>query len=189
VPARDAARTLLGAEQMSWLRRELTATRARWTFITQQTAFASLARNGRSPRYWTYGWDGYPAERARVLGLIGEARPPNPVFLGGDVTRPTSATSRRTSPRPARIVATEFCGTSITSPTSLDAKHVAAIIQDNPHVLFGDPVHRGYLLAEFAAKTLNVKLRGADDVRQREPKVSTIAAWTVADGKPGAQRA
>lgn len=187
---REPARTLLGAEQMTWLRRELPASRARWTFLTQQTAFARMARNDRNPRYWTDGWDGYPAERARVLGLIGEARPANPVFLGGDVhtTYVNDIKADFDAPR-SPTLATEFCGTSITSATSFDAKRIATMIQDNPHVLFGDPVHRGYLLADLSEKTLEVKLRGVEDIKQRAPKVSTIAAWTVADGKPGAQRA
>lgn len=187
---REPARTLLGAEQMAWLRRELPTARAGWTFFAQQTAFARLVRNDHSPRYWSDGWDGYPAERARVLGLIGEARPANPVFLGGDVhtTYVCDIKADFDMPR-SPTIATEFCGTSITSPTSFDARRIATMIQDNPHVRFGDPVHRGYLLAELNERTLAVKLRGVDDVKQREPKASTIAAWTVDHGKPGAQRA
>ena len=187
---RDPARTLLGAEQLTWLRREMLAPRARWTIITQQTAFSRMMRNDRNPRYWTDGWDGYPAERARVLGLIHEARPPNPVFLGGDVhtTYVCDVKADFDAPR-SPTIATEFCGTSITSPTSLDAKRIAALIEANPHVLFGDAAHRGYLLAELGEKTLSVELRGVEDITQREPKVATIATWIVNDGRPGALRA
>jgi alkaline phosphatase D len=187
---RDPARTLLGAEQLTWLRREMLAPRARWTFIAQQTAFSRMMRNDRNPRYWTDGWDGYPAERARVLGLVSEARPPNPVFLGGDVhtTYVCDVKADFDAPR-SPTIATEFCGTSITSPTSLDAKRIAALIEANPHVLFGDAAHRGYLLAELGEKTLSVELRGVEDITQREPKVATIATWIVNDGRPGALRA
>ena len=187
---RDPARTLLGAEQMAWLRRELQATRSRWTFIAQQTAFSRMLRNDRGHRFWTDGWDGYPAERARVLGMLGEARSSNPVLLGGDVhtTYVCDVKADFDAPR-SPTVATEFCSTSITSPSSFDARRTKAVIEANPHVLFGDGDHRGYLLGDLTARTLQVKLRAADDVRQREPKVSTLAAWVVADGKPGAQGA
>jgi alkaline phosphatase D len=125
-----------------------------------------------------------------VLGLIGELRPANPVFLGGDVhtTYVCDIKADFDAPR-APTIATEFCGTSITSPTSFNAKRIATVIHDNPHVRFGDAAHRGYLLADVGDKALEVKLRGTDDVRLREPKVGTIAAWAVAAGKPGAQRA
>jgi len=66
---------------------------------------------------------------------------------------------------------------------------MAALTEANPHVLFGDGVHRGYLLAEVTARDLHVRLRVADDVTLRAPKVSTAAAWAVEAGKPGAQAA
>jgi alkaline phosphatase D len=185
---RDPARTLLGAEQMAWLRRELPAARSRWTFLTQQTLFSRMVRNDKGHRFWTDGWDGYPAERARVLGLLGEARSTNPVVLGGDVHTTYVCNVKSDFDTPGSpIVATEFCSTSITSPTSLDERRIAALIAANPHVLFGDGVHRGYLLAELNPRDLRVRLRAMDDVTQREPKVSTAGTWIVNHGRPGAQ--
>jgi alkaline phosphatase D len=184
---RDPGRALLGSEQMAWLRRELSATRSRWTFITQQTALSRMMRNDRGHRFWTDGWDGYPAERARVLGMLAEARPANPVVLGGDVhtTYVCDVKSDFDAPR-SPTIATEFCGTSITSPSSFDARRMAALVDANPHVLFGDGMRRGYLLAEVNAQNLQVRLRAMDDVTQRVPKVSTAGAWIVEDGKAGA---
>jgi alkaline phosphatase D len=185
---RDPARTLLGTEQMTWLRRELATVRSRWTFIAQQTAFSRMLRNDKARRYWTDGWDGYPTERARVLGLLADARPRNPVFLGGDV-HTTYVCDVKADFDTARspTLATEFCGTSITSPSSLDARRTAALMEANPHVLFGDGVHRGYLFAELDAQHLQVRLRAMDDVTENVPKVSTAGAWIVGDGKPGAR--
>ena len=183
---RDAGRTLLGAEQMAWLRQQLRATHARWTMLTQQTLFSQLMRNDRGHRFWTDGWDGYPAERERVLAMLAESRTPNPVLLGGDVhtTYVCDVKSDFDAPRSATI-ASEFCGTSITSPSGFDARRIAAQIDANPHVLFGDAAHRGYLLADVGTRNLQVRLRAMDDVTQREPKVSTLGAWIVEDGRPG----
>lgn len=185
---RDPARTLLGSEQMSWLARELSGTHLRWNFITQQTAFSRMMRTDKGRRFWTDGWDGYPAERARVLAVLADARPPNPVFLGGDVhtTYVCDVKSDFDAAR-APTIATEFCGTSITSPSSFDARRTAGLIEANPHVLFGDGMHRGYLLAELNAQNLQVRLRAMDDVTQREPRVTTAGAWIVDDGRPGAR--
>ena len=183
---RDTSRTLLGAEQMTWLRQELRATRARWTLLTQQTAFSRMLRNDKGHRFWTDGWDGYPAERDRVLAMLAEARAPNPVVLGGDVhtTYVCNVKSDFDAPHSATI-ASEFCGTSITSPSSFDARRMATLIDANPHVLFGDGMHRGYLLADLTPGNLQVRLRAMDDVTQRAPKVSTLGAWIVEDGRPG----
>jgi alkaline phosphatase D len=188
-PRRDPARTLLGAEQMAWLRRELKETRARWNFITQQTVFSQMAHSGRGRRFWSDGWDGYPAERVRVLGFLAESSVSNPVLLGGDVhTSYVCNVKADFDSASSATVATEFCGTSITSPTGFDQRRIAALVRDNPHVLFGDGAHRGYLLAEVGATGgLQVRLRAMDDVRQREPKATTAGAWAVGDGKPGAQ--
>jgi alkaline phosphatase D len=187
---RNDARTLLGADQMTWLRGELKATRARWNFITQQTAFSRMMRIDKGNRFWTDGWDGYPAERARVLAMLGETRPANPVFLGGDVhTTYVSDVRADFDAATSSTVATEFCGTSITSPSGFDSKRIAGLMGNNPHVLFGDGEHRGYLLADVSEKNLQVRLRAVSDVTQREPKVSTGGAWVVQDGKAGAQAA
>jgi alkaline phosphatase D len=183
---REPARTLLGAEQMAWLQRELPAARARWTFLAQQTVFAQMARNGRTRRYWTDGWDGYPAERARVLGMLADARSTNAVVLGGDVHAEVCDVKADFDRPGSPTIATEFCSTSITSPTSFDARRIAALIADNPHVRFGDGARRGYLLAEVGQRDLQVRLRVMDDVTRREPNVSTGGAWVVRDGKPGA---
>lgn len=186
----DPNRTLLGAEQMAWLRRELQATRSRWTFIVQQTAFSRMLRNEKGRRYWTDGWDGYPAERARVLGFLGETHVSNPVLLGGDV-HTTYVCDVKSDFDAARspTIATEFCSTSITSTSGFDARRVAALRGANPHVLFGDSTHRGYLLADVGQSDLQVKLRAMDDVKQREPKVSTNGSWVVSNGRAGAQAA
>src|SRR5262249_60117365 len=132
---RDPARALLGADQMAWLRQELRATRARWTVISQQTAFSRLMRTDKGHRYWTDGWDGYPAERDRVLAMLGESHAPNPVILGGDVhtTYVCNVKSDFDATR-SPTIASEFCGTSITSPSGFDARRMAAVVEANPHV-------------------------------------------------------
>jgi alkaline phosphatase D len=187
---REPGRTLLGSEQLAWLRRELQVSRSRWNFIAQQTAFSRMSRADKGRRFWSDGWDGYPAERARVLGALADARTPNPVFLGGDV-HTTYVCDVKADFDVARsaTVATEFCGTSITSTSGFDARRVAAVIRDNPHILFGDSTQRGYLVADLNARNLQVRMRAVNDVTQREPKISTAGTWVVSDGKPGAQSA
>jgi alkaline phosphatase D len=183
---RDVARTLLGAEQLRWLRGELPASRARFNFLVQQTLFSQVARANGARRFWNDGWDGYPAERARVCELLARTR--NAVVLGGDVHTTYVCDVKADFDDPASaVIATEFCGTSITSPTSLSAEAIARLAAANPHVRFADGTRRGYLLADLTPQALRVRLRVADDVTQPLPQVTTAAQWSVHDGRAGAQ--
>jgi alkaline phosphatase D len=75
------ARQMLGEPQMSWLIAALKASKATWKFIANEVVMASTdydgSRNGDA-------WDGYPADRARLLGEIERAGIDNVVVLTGD---------------------------------------------------------------------------------------------------------
>ena len=186
---RDPARTLLGAAQMDWLQRGFAASSTRWNFIAQQTLFSPLVRDAPRRRFWTDGWDGYPAERARVLAAIERTRLANPVFAGGDLHANWVCDVKRDFDAPdSPVIASEFCGTSITSASSSDARRTAAIVRANSHVRFADSDARGYTIFDLAPRALEVRLRAVDDVRKPQPEVSTLARFAVADGRPGAVR-
>jgi alkaline phosphatase D len=62
---RDPARTMLGGEQDAWLAQGLSTSRARWNILAQQTLMAQMTYapivTPEDGRFWTDGWDGYPA--------------------------------------------------------------------------------------------------------------------------------
>lgn len=186
---RDPHRTLLGREQLAWLARELAASRTRWNFVLQQTLFAPLNRERGGARYWNDGWDGYPAERERVLAALESSRVRNPVLLGGDVHANWVCDVKRDFDDPrAPVIATEFCGTSITSASGSDAARTARIAAANPHVRFADSDQRGYLIGDVDRAALRARLRVVDDVRLPRPAISTLAEFEVRDGHAGARR-
>lgn len=183
-------RTVLGRAQRDWLEHRLTHSTARWNFIAQQTLLAPLRREQRGPeQFWTDGWDGYPAERERVLALLQRSGARNPVVLGGDVHANWVCDIKRNFADPkSPVLATEFCGTSITSPSNWSAKRTAQVAQLNAHVRFAENTRRGYALFEVTPHELHATLRVLDDVRQTRPAVSTLARFVVKDGEPGANR-
>ena len=187
---RDPQRTLLGREQLAWLAREFAASRTQWNFVLQQTLFSPLIRDpGGAPRYWNDGWDGYPAERQRVLAAIASSRVRNPVLLGGDVHANWVCDVKRDFGDPrAPVIATEFCGTSITSASNSDAAHTARLAAANPHVRLADSDKRGYLIGDVERDALHARLRVVDDVRLPRPAISTLAEFEVRDGRAGARR-
>jgi alkaline phosphatase D len=75
------ARHILGEAQMSWLISSLKSSKARWKFVANEVVMASIDYDGS---HNGDAWDGYPGDRARLLGEIERAGIENVVFLTGD---------------------------------------------------------------------------------------------------------
>ena len=190
----NPARTLLGREQEDWLSESLTRDTARWQFIAQQTLFAQRDYRAGPPRtLWNDGWDGYAASRERITGVLAaqqRARPDfNAVFLGGDihenwVGHVKTDYSRPTSP----AVATEFCGTSISSRSGASNARVPERLAENPHFVFGDSEKRGYGIVDVQPQRITTTLRTVDDATRTDASVSTLAQFAVASGQPMVER-
>jgi alkaline phosphatase D len=184
-------RTLLGAEQEAWLAQGLGASPAKWNILAQQTLMAQcsqtpVAKDGG--RFWTDGWDGYPAARTRLLDMIARHQPANPLVISGDVHSFFANDLQRDFNRPASaanpVLATEFCGTSVTSnsrPQSRTEQYLAM----NPHIRYGRSDRRGFVLMDLTPQAATVLFQALDDVRNAASGISTIAAFTVPNGRPG----
>jgi alkaline phosphatase D len=186
---RDAPRSLLGAEQEAWLEREFTASRAQWNILAQQTLMAQLDRKpGEGQRFWTDGWDGYPAARKRLLESMAARKLANPVVIGGDVHMHYVADLKPDfDDEKSPVVASEFCGTSITSQGP-SQKSVDALLPENPHIKLARSGHRGYVRATVGGGKLSADLIGLDTVKRQDARASVLARFVVEDGKPGPQR-
>jgi alkaline phosphatase D len=182
--------TMLGAAQERWLAHNLGASTTRWNIIAQQSLVSQLDLSmGDIETFWTDAWDGYPAARERVLQAIAERRPANPVFLGGD------AHMFWVSELPARFdipglpaVASEICGTSITSRSLVEPWYIGALLDENPHISFGHSAHRGYTLIEVTPGALRADLRIMETVLKPDAGCRTLASFLIEDGRPGPVR-
>ena len=186
----DPTRSLLGRAQESWLAQAFGSAPATWNLIAQQTLFAQALREAGRPEaaVSTDGWDGYPAARRRLCADVARTGLRNPVFIGGDVHANWVCDVRADFSRPdSPVIATEFCGTSITSQGPDPARHDRASAEF-PWVHFADSRRRGYGLLRIDARRLICDLRVADDVRIRRPLVTTAASYVVESGRPGPQR-
>ncbi len=180
----DPARTMLGEAQEHWLDQGLAQSTTAWNAIVQQTLMAPAGREGpRGPLHWTDGWDGYPAARARLLASVARHKPRNPVVLGGDVHCHYVADLHADPERPdSPVIATEFCGTSISSHGPRPGL-VRAIAAANPHIRLADGTHRGYVVLDFDRRRCEARLRVVETVKERESPVSTLATYVVEDGR------
>jgi alkaline phosphatase D len=188
---RDPRRTMLGAEQEAWLAGGLNASRARWNIFAQQTPMAQASqvpvKGPDDGRFWTDGWDGYPAARARLFDALVKSGAANPVILAGDVHTFYASELRANYLKPGPLVAAEFCGTSVTSSSRPQAR-TDQIVGMNPHIRYGRSDKRGYMLMEITPTTLTTQMMGLDDVRDAKTNVAALATFRVAAGRSNIER-
>ncbi|WP_338847668.1 alkaline phosphatase D family protein [Massilia sp. W12] len=189
----DARRSMLGRQQEAWLQKSLQNSPARWNLLLQQTI---MARNSQLPvkdaaggRYWTDGWDGYPAARQQLLQHLRQVR--NPLVMSGDVhtfyasnlvadfNRPVSAANP--------VLATEFCGSSVTSPSRAQSR-TDRYLADNPHTRFGRSDVRGFMLQHISPSACRTEYLALEDVRRADSALYQLAAFITADGERGIVR-
>ena len=187
----DPSRTMLGQTQEAWLQAGFRRASARWTVMAQDLLVAPLVQRDATglEGHYTDGWDGYPATRDRMLAGLAAARTPNPVFLGGDIHSYWVTDLKADFRNPASAtVATEFCGTSITSDGPPYELFMAGMPQ-NPHVRFFDSRQRGYMSLTFTHERLTARLQAISDRRDPHATLSTLKTFVVEAGRPGAVEA
>ncbi|MES2901703.1 MAG: alkaline phosphatase D family protein [Pseudomonadota bacterium] len=189
---RDPARTMLGKVQEDWLHEGFRSSRARWNIIAQQTPMAQSSqvpiKAATDGRFWNDGWDGYPGARERLFNALRAGKAANPIVLAGDVhtfyATELKADFNRATSNANPLIATEFCGTSVTSGSRAQARTLQ-YLDMNPHVKYGRSDKRGFMLMEITpAKTVTTFV-GLDDVRNTNTGKANLARFVVEEGKPG----
>ena len=185
--------SILGARQRDWLFEGLATTNARWNVLAQQVMVARLRRtNADGDETWSMDkWDGYPAERQAMLGVLTEVGTPNPIVLTGDIHSSYVADLHTdfddlSSP----IAATELVGTSITS--NGDGQDMTPggerRLSNNPHLKFFND-QRGYVTAEVTPELWTSQFKIVPVVTDPGGALETRATFVVENGRPGAQEA
>jgi alkaline phosphatase D len=184
----EEQRSMIGAAQEAWLRDGLSASKARWNVIAQDVLMAELRQklDDGEIGYWTDDWNGFPTSRQRLLNHIHEAKVENALVLTGDIHSFFQNDLKLNFADPASpTVATEFVGSSITSP-SAPYEYFAKYLPDNPHIKFFDNRVRGYVSMELTKETCTARYQAVSDVKDPNARVSTLKTFTVENGRPGA---
>ncbi|MCB8821222.1 alkaline phosphatase D family protein [Microvirga rosea] len=179
-------RTMLGDGQEKWVDRTLAGDKGRWTIIAQQTLMAERDLDpGEGHGYWMDGWDGYAAGRRRLLDSLVEHRAPNPVVIGGDVHAFFAADLKSDfRDEKSSVVATEFCGTSITSEGP-SAKGLATVRAKNPHIKYARDDKRGFAVVSLKKDRCEVGFEAVANEKEPGSPVSRVATFACLDGRPG----
>jgi alkaline phosphatase D len=174
-------RSMLGKPQERWLAEGLALDAKQnkdsqpWSVIAQSTLLAKInAPADKEPRIWTDGWEGYPFAKRRLLESMQTQPSLHPIILSGDVHLNVVAN--------VEGIATEFCGTSLTSQTNWHPEREPSFYTDNPHVKYFNSDKRGYALAEVTPKLWTTTLMGVADVRDAASATAPIAQFAVERG-------
>jgi alkaline phosphatase D len=179
-------RTKLGARQEAWLTASLAESKSRWNLLAQGTVMAHIDEQpGPGERYWTDGWSGYPAARARLLGSLEATRVRNPICLSGDIHAFLAARLNRVAADPASpVIAAEFVTTSISSQ-GLPPKSIDDRLAENPGLLAGTSRYRGYLRLDLHRDRAQADMVAIDSVLVPDSGARVFASFSVRDGQPG----
>ncbi|GBR00351.1 alkaline phosphatase D family protein [Asaia lannensis] len=182
----DPGRSFLGRDQELWLHRQLKEHHTLWTILAQDLMVASLRAPDHEPghyRYWTDSWDGFQSARNRLMDLLADTKAPSPVIFSGDYHAHFASEIRQRAHDPrSPVIATEFLGTSITSPgPSFEA--ITSVLPLNPDIHYYDSRQRGYILADFRRDRAEIALKGLDNVRDPLSAVQDMARFIIKHGE------
>jgi alkaline phosphatase D len=179
--------TMLGADQFAWVADGVAASAAVWDVLAQQVLmFGGNAVAGSDPPVVIVDtWDGYAAERARLLETVAAAAD-NVIVLTGDF-HSAAVGELRADPFDASlpVVGIEFMATSIAS-SFFDGDDVIAGLVDaalaaNPQLRYFDS-RRGYTLCEVTPTSWTATYRAVTDQFDEDSPVETISTWLVEAG-------
>ncbi|HYI60476.1 MAG TPA: alkaline phosphatase D family protein [Acidimicrobiales bacterium] len=178
-PERTAVdRSMLGAEQRSWLTSGLGRSTAVWDVVGQQTVFTPLPFG---PYFNTDQWDGYPQDRQRVWEVLRQR--PNPVVCTGDIHAAGVARMHHDLDDVAtERIGTELVGTSISSAfTDAALTDVAeTLARGLPYVEYVNARQRGYTVVDLTADALHAEFKVVSDATVPDGTVSVDHVVDVA---------
>jgi alkaline phosphatase D len=138
---------------------------------------------------WLDPWDGYVAERDRVLAAAQDRGVRNLVVITGDRHQNYAVDLKRDFTDPdSETVASEFVGTSISSGgDGADMNPQGEqFLAANPHMRFFN-AQRGYVRVNVTRERWRSDFRVVPYVTRPGAPISTRATYVVEDGRPGVQ--
>jgi alkaline phosphatase D len=190
----DARRTLLGAEQESWLFDALRGSQragTRWRLLGQQVVFSPLTVPGTQIRN-TDVWDGYPAARERVFDMLARDRISDLAILTGDVHSswaldvPRNPWSGYNAASGAGSMAVEIVTPAVSSPPMFSSQALrdsAKLLQAAAgHLKFLDGDSRGYVLLDLSRDRLLADWYFVPTVTERTDRESKAAGYACERG-------
>ncbi|WP_328398302.1 alkaline phosphatase D family protein [Nocardia sp. NBC_00416] len=215
----DPARTMTGERQMEWLTAGLVSGTARWQLVGNSVMIAPLAfppldpatsaavtdvfgipREGFAPN--TDQWDGYTADRHRLLRALADRGVGDVVFLTGDIHSSWAADIPLEAARyPAGpTTGAEFVVPSVTSagigdllpgpPRTASVALAEATRALNPHIRYAELDSHGYGVVDIDTDRVRMEWYYVTEVTDPGTGIHLGATWALPHGgriHPGGQ--
>lgn len=190
-------RSMLGKQQMNWLKQQLEASDATWKVIGNQVIFSYLNWGRPSFNINLDSWDGYPRERQQLKELITESSIENIIFVTGDTHSSwafevTENPFNNYNPKTGQgAFAVEFGTTSINSgnsdesfPTDSVKRHEEKIVNTpiNPHLKFANLRDHGFMLLSLSADNAAARWYYVNTLKERTTAHTIKGPITVKEG-------
>ncbi|MEW9668289.1 alkaline phosphatase [Ammoniphilus sp. 3BR4] len=189
--SKDPNRSLTGADQERWILDGLGNSKAKWNVLAQQVFFAHRDfKSGLGEEFSMDAWDGYPANRERILNFIKEKGISNFVVLTGDVHQSWANEIKADFQDPSSAnIGVEFVGTSISSGgDGADSNNAApSILAENSHIKFFNN-QRGYVRCTVTPDNWTADYRVVPYVSRPDAPIATRATFVVESGKQELQK-
>ncbi|KZW01038.1 hypothetical protein EXIGLDRAFT_603419 [Exidia glandulosa HHB12029] len=198
-------RSMMGFEQEQWFFDRLTKSKQRgavWRVVGQQVVFSQVLEG----TFFNFDqWDGYRANRQRILDHISQNKIDNVVILSGDshanwVSDLAFPNDTKTyDPHTGRgALGVEFAGTAVSSPsafgTSITPSAANIISQEllalNPELMWSEGSFRGFFVLSITAEKMESSFYALSpgDLREYRFKGFVSAKFTVLPGQNRLQR-
>ncbi|KAG8754438.1 hypothetical protein FRC12_011190 [Ceratobasidium sp. 428] len=190
-------RSIMGLKQEKWLNDQLLSSKNRgavWRVIGQQVVFTQLNELGM---FNLDSWDGYTANRKRILDLLYKKKIDNTVILSGDshanwvsdLAYPNDTTTYNPTSGQGAI-GVEFAGTAVSSPSPLGAgvspttadavsKQLVAV---NADLHWSEGSWRGFFTLSLAAKNLTARYYAMKNLNSTNTDAFLSAEFHVTAG-------
>lgn len=197
----DERRSMMGLEQEDWTYNQLKASKARnakWRVIAQQVIFSHLNEPSDSFPVDLDAWDGYTANRNRMLNTIASLNDTNNIVLAGDshvnwvfdMHYPQSPSVNGTFNQTYGPFGMELAGTAVSSPSPFGRNLTTAryeatarrAVNENDNLLFADGSYRGYFQLNLSPAQAAATFFAAPDLRTRNSREIQGPSFVLRDG-------
>jgi alkaline phosphatase D len=193
----DKERSMLGKEQLAWLKDNLLQSTATWKVLGNQVIYSDVylsSVNPKRPRNLD-AWDGYPAEKKEIGNFLASSRINDVVILTGDTHSSWAIEVAIDVPRTydaktsKGAIAVEFGTTSVTSAnqnesTSSDTVKVREnkLLKSNPHIKYLNARDHGYLLLTLYPQKAKAQWYYMEDLRDPDTREYLARTFEVEKG-------
>lgn len=210
----DPARTMLGTAQKQWFLSQVIGSTATWKVWANEVMLCQYLVGPPAASQVEYfdldQWDGYPAERAQILGAIKAAGVRNFVVISGDAHLYLTSVLRTNFNDPTeRPMGIEFMVGAISSGNYLDARVEPPpaslpgltpggmravqsglpmdqleqlVLAYNPHMTFWNGATWGYAILTVTPQSMVCDYRVVSTVKQPAAALQQLASFTVPAG-------